>query len=255
MKCVSTSKFLLAAACVTAGSLSAQAAVVSTDFEPPTYSVGDIAGQDGWAGDTMWEVSTTDAIAGQSLQSVTSTGDGRTSRSFASQTDTFYAGFKVKITNNDLPNFYWIAVSDDTDDNNSLGMVWSGATPNFAARGRMGSSNTGGTTATYTSGQVYQFVLQFAKSSPGGNYDTVSLYQDPAGTDINLLTPVSTVVQDTGLTALDTFWLRQGGDTTTDVLTLDNLIISDNFAEAVPEPGSMALLAIGGLCFMVRRRS
>jgi hypothetical protein len=205
----------------------------------------------------MWDVSNTNAIDGQSLQNGASTTDGRVSHTFTGQSGTFYAGFDLKVENNDVgldPNFYWLAVSDDDDDNNSLGMVWSGPTPNFATRGRQGSSNTGGTIASYTSGETYRFVLQFSKTNPLGNYNTVALYQDPTGSDINALTPVSTVTEDIGLTSLDTFWLRQGGDVTADVLTLDNLVITTDFGAAVPEPASLALMGLGALCLMPRRR-
>ncbi len=82
---------------------------------------------------------------------------------------------------------------------------------------------------------------------------TVSAWINPSLADSGAPSVTFTNADSGGL---DGFFLRQGGswDNGGASWTADNLIVATTFAEVVPEPSSTALLGLGGLALILRRR-
>lgn len=92
-------------------------------------------------------------------------------------------------------------------------------------------------------GTMYRLVIRYDYSAADGQ-----LWINP----VNELSP-SVEPSDPGFSdEVSAFAFRQAGGNSTQ--TIDNLIVATTFAEAVPEPGTLALLSIGALALIRRRR-
>ena len=113
-----------------------------------------------------------------------------------------------------------------------------------------GASGTGNETGiAYTVGQTVRIVTELTITNDGSGKDTWRMGVDPgvgdqANHDAEHLT--WTIDDFTKLTH------RAGNDPGS--ATMENIVIADAFADAVPEPSSAALLGLGGLALIFRRR-
>jgi hypothetical protein len=139
-----------------------------------------------------------------------------------------------------------------------------GGTQNFYARTYFKSSGAGfvmalgtssGTAVTYGTtvlnfGQTYHVLSRYDFVAGTGN-DTGALYIDPTSMDGSSDTPyVAATTIGIDATTIAAVALRQGSAANSATLTVDNYR-----AFTVPEPGSLALLGLGGLFALRRRRA
>lgn len=249
---------LVAGFALAVGSTASATLVYQTDFEAPTFPPNEsVFGKDGWsANDNTWDV-----LSDGSNQFVTYNDanpvdnspqpNGNINRDLGAQTDTLFLAVEVTFNNDE---FIWFSFSDDTDDDNTLGLtiVEDNGDSFLRARARQGSS-VNGNNVEINLGQDYLLVLKASKSVPSGNFDTAELFIDPGPTEPASADSVS--VADTALSSFDTFRIRRGGSTDIPDVEIDNLRIATTYeALAIPEPGSFALLGTGGLFMMLRRR-
>lgn len=248
---------VLSAATASIAATTASAAVLyEANFEAPAFTSGDsVFGQDGWdATDNTWDVidQLGNNVVSYEVNGVDNnpSNDGQISRTFASQTGDLYFAVDVAFGN---AEFVWFNFSDDTDDNNSLGFTSTNdGGPAVRSRGRDGSSVNGGNVSVGNA--LNTIVLKASKSDPSGNYDTVELFLNPGSTEP--LVADSSIVVDTGISALDTFRVRRGGGGVSRApeVTIDNLRIATTYAEVIPEPASATALSVLGLLSLRRRR-
>ena len=234
----------------------AEAAIeVSDDFSNngalvgSTPDVGGIWGAHSGAGNKPIQVS------GEAAVLVQSSGSGEDVNSeFANGAigagDTIYAGFDVSVSGSGaIDDLYFAHFKDSGFSFNSR--VWVtdhvGGDYTLALSGDSSISDGDGESvwaSALSFDTVYRVIISYDFDS-----GEKSLWID------------ATSAGDTSITATDAtfsdemiaFALRQntGGNTTQ---TIDNLIVADSFAAVVPEPASLALLALGGLAMGLRRR-
>ena len=107
---------------------------------------------------------------------------------------------------------------------------------------------------------TYDVVLAYNYFAATTTSATAALYVNPADPTVGNNTPYQTFTWS-GTTAdtntIGEINLRQGTSGSASALTLDNLIVSESFADVVPtpEPSSVALAVVGGAaCFFAWRR-
>ncbi|MEM7808287.1 MAG: hypothetical protein AAF561_09275 [Planctomycetota bacterium] len=250
---------VLAAATASIAATTASAAVLyEANFEAPTFTSGaSVFGQDGWgATDNTWDIITVDGnqvVSYEQGDTINNTpqANGRIDRGITAQTGDLY--FAVDVTFDNF-NFVWFNLSDDEDDNNSIGFTsTSGSGGGIRARAR-DSGNTNGPDVSLDLGTTYTVVIKASKSDPLGNYDTAELFLDPGATEPVIADSIA--VSDIGISEIDFFRIRRGGGVGTDDpdVTFDKFRIATTYAEVIPEPASATALSVLGLLALRRRR-
>jgi hypothetical protein len=176
-------------------------------------------------------------------------------RQLPAQNDTVYLGFTFRGHNID-DDFLQVGFDDtgaiEDEEVYIASVVFTGG----EIRSRAGRA-TGGQqikAADYADDTLYQLVLKLWKSSgnTADNYDRVTLWVDPTST---VESGGTTAASNTGYAAVDYFNIRRYNIDTGNAFEIDNLRIADTYAEAlVPEPATLALLALGAGALAARRR-
>lgn len=230
------------------------AAILVADFEEPTYTTGDIAGQDGWSANV--------SAGGQAVVTTTSSGlyaggQGVQGNSYIGAKSTPLAGNQIQYdfhfqtgtsSNERVSSGFWVDSGNATFEASEFGAsggLISGAT--FGVRG----ANYG---TEFDSGVA---------PSPGTWYQVLLSYDDPTSTvtmDVVDLTNGGVVVDldpgGAGTSFTHTFTSEYGepvsGADGTAIRTSGNYTIDNVYS--VPEP-SIAALGILGLAGLLRRRA
>lgn len=246
--------------------------ILTTDFEAPAFGVGDLDGQNGWTADPVYDVAASglDYVngsinfpgGGQSMVASAFADEVVFSTSFPTQTDTFYAAFTFNFINLSASDFFWIALSDDADVDNSAGFIFTGATGTDSIVGRMrNTANTSGTAIPYTGNSVARVVLEISKFA-STDFNQLRIFFNPDST-VMPTTPDDTILASTGVSSMNTFLGRMPGSLSQfeagDQLIIDNLHIGSDFASVVvPEPSTFgtgaALIGAASLVLLRRRR-
>jgi len=135
----------------------------------------------------------------------------------------------------------------DTNDYDGGNLNGSPTLTTTTAPGLVGTSYDG---FTATAGETYLFVLHAQWGADGASNDTVTLYTP--GTDLSLGTAVGTYQAIVSQDSFDTLFFT--ADQT--IGDLDEIRIGATYADVspVPEPSSTALIGLGGLALILRRR-
>lgn len=220
-------------------------------------------GEFGWTGD--WA-----AVTGVTTQTAVLSGGGSraaeitdntnsvtaATRTFTPQTGTVYFSVLVDpvagLEGSDFLHFY---LSNNALSNNNSGGVGLLQTTSDLFGARVGGSN-GGTTVnsnlSAVQGTTYLLVGKLSKTS-GGNYNRIDLFINPA----SATEPGSTYATQNGDSGIDTvsvFAVRSFNFDVGDRYQFDNVTVGTSFADVVPEPGGLGLLALGALGLLARRR-
>lgn len=237
-------------------SASVQATVLfEEDFE--AYAVdSQLNGQGGWTADTTnantYKIVNSTYTGSKAVDSGNNVADAAMSHAFdttAANGETIYLGLDFDFSAG-ATNFYWVLASDDADYFNSAGATFSNSgTPTTRARNYNGTT---GFNASYTSyGDPARIVIEISASGGlGTNYDTTRVWSSDTESYI------STIVGNTGVNALDTFFARRGSDSNGNRVFIDNIVVATTFNEAalIPEPSSLMTGAgLVGLGFLRRR--
>ncbi len=232
---------VLSAALAAVAATTAQASVLAN--ETFTYNNGNLVGNGGWAahsgaGSVPVQVTSGAAVLAQGSLTredvnlgVTAIGAGQT----------YYAGFDLTNAGGNQ-TVYFAHFLQGASTFRGRVFITAGSSGDFT----VGLSDTATLNQTWATGLTF-----------GTTYRVVVSYDFDTGTNklwVNPATESSTSLTATGTasTAVAGFALRQAAGNS--VQTIDNLIVATSFAEAVPTPGSAALLGIGGLIAMRRRR-
>jgi hypothetical protein len=230
----------------------------STNFNGPLYTDGPLIGQDGWAitGTTTTNPVAVSNTATNGSVALTTTGQD-VNRPFASTTSgSIFLSASITLSAAQATGDYFLHMSD-------------GGTSNFYSRIYARSQDAGFTMAMGTSsgagvtygtavlnfGQTYNILARYDIVSGAAN-DTGALYinpNDPFGNGDTPYVNATTIGTDAvGFAAVN---LRQGTAGNASTLVIDNIAV--NTITAVPEPTSLALLAVGGCVglFAMRRRA
>lgn len=230
----------------------ANAAVVySTDFNAPTYADGALVGQDGWL--------QTGTVTTNALQVANTGTDGNVSMTtgqdanhpFAAiTTDSVLLSADIVVNTVSTGGDYFLHLSDGGTSafNARIYAKSDGAGGFVMAMGTAAGAAVYGTTPLVL-GVAYHITARYDFVSGTGN-DTGELFVDPVGfvgpaTSYTLATTIGT--DATSIAAVN---LRQGSSSGAPSVTVDNIVV-----EAVPAPGAIALLGLGGLVASRRRRA
>ncbi|QQS10040.1 MAG: PEP-CTERM sorting domain-containing protein [Phycisphaerales bacterium] len=242
----------VAALVLTAGAANA-AIVYSTDFNAPTYGDAALVGQDGWL--QTGTVATNPlmvANTGTNGNVFMTTGQDANHPFAAITTDSVLLSADIVVSTASTAGDYFLHLSDGgTSAFNARIYVKSDGAGGFVmAMGTAAGAVVYGTTPL-TFGTPYRITARYDFVSGLAN-DTGELFVDPAGgfplpatTSYALATTVGT--DATTIAAVN---LRQGSATNAPGVTVDNIVV-----EAVPAPGAIALLGLGGLVASRRRRA
>jgi hypothetical protein len=232
--------------------------VIRDDFE--SYGLGSGlsggAGGEGWS--VAWSASGGTIVAGmpdgtQAARVVDKT-DTAMTRDFAALTDTVYVGLLLRTEALTSSQFIQIQIGDgDTgygDKNVGFGIRNTGNNPFFARIGR----NTTNSSTTFSANDTTCRLVGRLTKGVSGNYEQVTLWVDPADESD---TPAAVHTQNNftaGIGQLTRFNVRAYNFDGSQVLWLDDLRIAGSFAEAIPEPATLALLLAGAAGALLRRR-
>lgn len=251
--------------------------IASDSFD--SYSTGALAGNNGgtgWGGAwaTVNTFANTDVVAGglsysagdvninggaQSLLidmtpgELSGISDGLLSRALgSSQTGTVYMSLLFRdAVNPDLPATDFVQWGFDTGTTNPNTSVMR-RNGTFQSRSTTTSSNSADSGISTAVGQTFLLVMKAQRT--GTNYDNIALYLNPT----TLTEPVSAdavATANSGIASLDNFVSRSAFHELGDAFQIDAISIGTAYEDVVvPEPTSLALLAMGGLLAARRRR-
>ena len=180
------------------------------------------------------------------------------SRALPSMTGTLYMSLLIRhengIGSDDFVNFQ---VSDGATGNNSsalgVGIRNAGGNPFFARVGSSGNATTNASTNAVEN-VTYLLVAKFSKDG-SSNYNRTDLFINPTSTSEPITANASATFGGTGISQLTLFSVRNFQPEANDTIFFDELRFATTFEDAlVPEPGSFALLGLGGLLVARRRR-
>jgi hypothetical protein len=116
---------------------------------------------------------------------------------------------------------------------------------------RSGTSNNAFTLPNTVAGQTYLLVIRATRTS--GNYTSVALWVNP--TSLTETSPNATSSVDSGTASAAAFMFRTAFLEDADTYIIDELRIGTTWADVVvPEPATLALMALGGVGLLVRRK-
>lgn len=244
--------------------LTAQAQVIySTGFDPPTFTLGSINTQDGWANGSGGGVSNsivnTFFLSGpQSLRF-----DNTTSTSFYSVRRSFN-GQNGQINSTKFLRISSMLFVDPSSQANRLYGIYA----TNAGTGTLGStalgltvSGTGQVRAGTSWGATYGTPL-FTSSALVGRWIRVELQYDGIGGSANVYDAANNLIYGTNFasvalanangTGTNSWSVNLGSDFTTGAPT--GVGYFDNFYAAIPEPSGLGVLALGMVGLLYRRR-
>jgi len=236
---------------VFATTMASQGAVIVT--EKFSYSDGALAGNNGgtgdwsgaWAGDhsvSGGQISTaTTAIANRSF-STTFTG---------SSSDPLYFSARFTKTGSDTEYALWVVLDDANSGINNEGVKFGLNSAGFT----VGLENGGGADdqifGTYTAGEQVQIIGKLEFNVDGVN-ERAQIWVNPTGEETATIVS-SQITLDIGWTTPQFSFVRNWVGSDGDFL-VDDIRVGSTWAAAVPEPSSTALLGLGGLALMLRRK-
>ncbi len=114
-----------------------------------------------------------------------------------------------------------------------------------------GGKGAGGddTSIAYVVGTTVRVVVELTTTNGGADNDTWKMWIDPGTGDL-----ASPDAQKLDWTIDDITKITNRAGNTPGQATMENLVVADTFASAIPEPSSIALLGLGGLVIFRRRR-
>jgi hypothetical protein len=238
--------------------------VLSDSF---SYPNGALVGQGGWA-QTSTSTNNPIQVNGGAV-TLTNTGqdayDAFTTPVTLADGQSLYFGLTIDVTAAQSGGDYFLHFTPDAGDSSLFyGRVFAKSTTGGYLIGVEGTAG-GGAAVTYgtqvlTLGTSYQFVLayNFSATTPSNSVDTIYINPtDPVvvGNDTAYVTAAwGSANADTNTIAAVNF--RQGSSSVAPTVIVDNLNVSETFADAVPEPATLTLMAVGGAAALVafRRR-
>jgi hypothetical protein len=269
---------LLAASLILA-THSAQAATIAYDgFN--TYDTGSVIGETGGTG---WSAAWND-VGGGTLQQVvdqglsynsgginidgqnrsleiTGSGVGATvvNRAFTEYTgDILYYRFLIQLNSNTLGSTDFTSLYlEDAVNGPQSGYMNSGTI--FSRLRNTTAAADYVTSGTITYDETYLIVTKLEKNTPGASedYDKISLWVNPGAGDEGSPDAVNTGVSTASIDAIDVLGFRAGAAlTSADKILYDEVLVSDTWGGAIPEPTTVGLLlgAAGALILLRRRR-
>lgn len=241
----------------------AQAAIVlSDDFN--AYTSGSLVGQGGWGQTGTSTVNPIQVTNGQ-VPLVTNGQDAY--RAFSSTVPNangtgIYTGFDVTVTSAATGD-YFFHLSDPAGTTTYfyqrifVKSATGGYVLGLVDTSGTGSATTYGTTVLQLN-QPYHISVAWNFVGNATNKDTFSLYVNPTdaveGSNTPYLTHTWTSTSMAEPAQLSAANLRQGTNGSAPGVTLDNVVVATTFGEVVPEPATLALLAVGAAFFRRTRR-
>lgn len=255
--------------------LDAGAAMIADDSFN-TYAAGDLAGNNGGTGwTTAWASATAfnDIVAGgldYSNGTLTIDGGANTmqkssgggglsvdpyfNRSFTSTSSSeVWMSFLFQSSNLSGTDFLEFYLSDATgEDNSGASLVNLGNPTNklgVRANGATALSSYGG--GALSAGTTYLLVMRISGDGTDSatNYDRVEFWLNPSS--VTLGTATASVNLDIGISSLAFFGVRANALASSDVFRVDELKIGTAAVDVVPEPGSVSLLGLSILGFVL----
>ena len=163
-------------------------------------------------------------------------------------TGTLYYGFDFTVLNNAGESgggglFAGVQLYNGNSERIGAGNDWAPVNIGFVGGSGFADNET---STPYVVGQTYRLVVKVEFF--GGDDDDLFLWVDPASE----ADPADAI--DSGNTVFNNIRLRAGNSS--GLVGFENIVFATTFAEAaIPEPSSLALLGLGGLCVLRRRRS
>lgn len=251
--------------------LAAQATVIfQDDFESRT--VGALNGQATWfspSSPTYGVYSVADggglgnSIIGGGNQRITSpTGSGNASvATYATFTpttsDRVYVRFNISTSHNNSGPFFGFRIADGNTYVSCLGIALRNGRIEARAT-NSGGSHVSAIGTTFQTATTYTIAFLASKTTSGGNYDQVEAWLNPSlpgETDTDLINWVDTnsgsgimATSDTGVSQFSYIAFQKGATGTQPAIQLDSMMV------AIPEPGTISVLALTGVALIVRRR-
>jgi hypothetical protein len=96
-----------------------------------------------------------------------------------------------------------------------------------------------------------RFVGRIQDTNNNGDYDAAALWIDPTAGDLG--TPGAQISGFSMTISPTTLGLRSVNLVTGDDIDLRDIVVTDDFASAIPEPTTTGLLGLAGLALLVRR--
>jgi hypothetical protein len=240
------------------------APVLSDNFN--SYNNGALVGQGTWAQTSTSVVNPVQVNNG--LVTLTNTGqdiyDPFSSAVTLADGQSLYFGLTLDVTAAGTGDYFMHFTPNAGNSTVFYDRVFVQATTGGYFLGLEGTS-TGGATVSYGTqvlslGTSYNFVLAYNYSATTTSNSVDAIYINPTDPTVGnntayLTAPWGSATPDTNQIAAVNF--RQGGGAIAPTETVDNLVVSQSFADMVPapEPSTMALAAVGGMaCLLAVRR-
>ena len=227
---------------------SANAALLAEDTF--SYDDGPLTGENGgtgWAG----AYSTGGSVTGGVASFVE--GQYRELSPIANESgDPLYFSAEMTKFGTDASYAVWLELSGNTavnDDDVRIG--FDNDLFSTAIEGDAGNSNIINSSGAITVETTYLLVAKIEFNVLGDD-DQITMWIDPTGVETG--TSLTATDTDTLSWTAPTYFVVYSNGIAADNVKVDNVRIGTTWASVVPEPGSLALLGLGGLCMLKRRR-